>query len=52
MCVLQENTQSGSHARPTSGRERVQVLEPGRLAPGVPAGDPRLGGPQRAAATR
>lgn len=52
MCVLQADGQPGSHAGPACGGERVQVLEPGLLAPVVPAGVPRLGGRQCPAATR
>ena len=51
-CVLQADGQSGSHAKPACGGERVEVLEPGRLAPGNSAGIPDLGGRQCAAASR
>lgn len=51
MCVLQADGQSGSHARSARGGERVQVLEPDPLDPGVSAGNSGLGGRQHAAAT-
>lgn len=52
MCVLSQDGQSGSHARPACGGKRVQVLEPGRLAPGVPAGLSGLGDRQRVDTSR
>lgn len=45
--MLQADGESDSHARPAWGGERVQVLEPGRLAPGVPAGFLCVGAPRR-----
>lgn len=52
MHVLQGEAESGSHACPTCTGERVQVLEPGPVCAGVPAGIAGVGGRQCAAAAR
>lgn len=50
--VMQAGGQSGSHARPACSGERMQVLGPSYLVPGVSAGVPHLDGSQRNVATR
>lgn len=52
MYVLQTEAESGGHACPTCAGERVQVLEPGPVRAGVPAGITGVGGCQCAAAAR